>query len=255
MRTEESLDIMWNAYKQGDHFPDALSGKLSMDDAYALQLGMLARRLEQGEQHAGWKVGLTAEAVRKIFGADSPVFGYLLKSGLYASGHEFPFDKMKVPCIESELCITMGEALKGPGVTRAQVLDAVASVAPSNEILERRGDMAADLPLGVADNVAQYGYAVAEEISPFPRDLHLPDIKAKILANGEVFKDCVSHEVIEDQLDSIAWLANKLSQFGYGLEAGQRIMSGSYYPPTPVNKGDQWDTSFSDVGEVMVRFL
>ena len=255
MKTGDALEIMWNGFQQGDHFPDALGGKLSMDDAYAVQLGMLARRLEQGERHAGWKVGLTAEAVRRIFGADAPVFGYLLQSGYYEAGHQFPFDGMTVPCIESELCITMGAALKGPGVTRAQVLDAVASVAPSNEILERRGDMAADLPLGVADNVAQYGYAVGKEIKPFPRDLELPRIEAEILANGEVFKKCVSHEVIEDQLDSIAWLANKLAQFGYALEPGQRIMSGSYYPPTPVSKGDRWESSFSGVGEVMVRFI
>lgn len=254
MTNEATLDTMWKAFKQGDHFPDALRGKLSMDDAYAVQLGMLARRLEEGEQHAGWKVGLTAEAVRKVFGADSPVFGYLLQSGLYSTGHDFTFGQMTVPLIESELCISMGKALKGPGVTRAQVLDAVASVAPSNEILEKRVDMAADLPLGVADNVMQTGYVVGQDIKPFPKELELAQIEANIRTNGDVFKQCVSHEVIEDQLDSIAWLANKLSRFGHGLEAGQRIMSGSYYPPTPVNKGDQWDTSFSGVGEVMVKF-
>ena len=221
MAANAALDTMWNAYKRGDHFPEALRGKLSMDDAYTVQLGMLARRLEQGERQAGWKVGLTAEAVRKIFGADTPVFGYLLQSGLYGPGHQFPFDQMTVACIESELCITMGASLKGPGVTRAQVLEAVASLAPSNEILERRADMATDLPLGVADNVLQYGYVMGTEIKPFPRELDLAQIEARILTNGGVFKQCLSHEVIEDQLDSIAWLANKLAQFGHGLEAGQ----------------------------------
>lgn len=255
MTVEAALDTMWNAFKQGDHFPEALRGKLSLDDAYRVQLGMLTRRVAEGERHAGWKVGLTSPAVRQIFGADAPVYGYLLESGQYASGHEFTFDAMQVPLIESELCITMGDSLKGPGVTRAQVLDAVASIAPSNEILEKRVDMAADLALGVADNVMQTGYVVGTEITPFPRALELPQIEAEIDTNGDVFKKCVSHEVIEDQLESIAWMANKLAELGYGLEAGQRIMSGSYYPPTPVSKGDRWDTRFSDVGAVSVRFL
>ena len=54
MTADENLDTMWKAYKQGVHFPEALAGKLSMDDAYAVQLGMLARRLEEGERQAGW---------------------------------------------------------------------------------------------------------------------------------------------------------------------------------------------------------
>lgn len=254
MTADAALDTMWKAYKQGVHFPEALAGKLSMDDAYTVQLGMLSRRLEQGERQAGWKVGLTSPAVREHFGAEAPVFGYLLQSGLYEAGYEFSCDEMTVPCIESELCITMGTALEGPGVTRAQVLDAVAAIAPANEILERRGDMAADLPLGVADNVAQYGFVMGAETKPFPRELELARIEARILTNGDVFKDCVSHEVIEDQLDSIAWLANALARFGHALAPGQRIMSGSYYPPTPINKGDRWETSFTGVGEVMVKF-
>ncbi len=255
MKVDEALDTMWDAFQQGDHFPEALRGKLSLDEGYQVQLGMMARRLDGGEKQAGWKIGLTSQAVRDAFGAEAPAFGYLLESGVYGPGHEFAFDEMTVPLIESELCITMGGGLKGPGVTREAVLDAVASVAPSYEILERRADLRADLALGVADNVLQTGFVPGTDIAPFPRDLDLAEIEAEVLTNGEEFLKCVSREVIENQLDSIAWLANKLAEFGVAVEAGQRIMSGSYYPPKPVNKGERWDTSFSGVGEIRVKFV
>ena len=254
MTVEEAVDIMWSAFRQGEFYPQALKGKLSLDEGYRVQLGMLARRVENGEKQAGWKIGLTSEAVRKVFGADAPLFGYLLQSGLYPAGHAFPFDEMTVPCIESELCFTMAAKLQGPGADRAQALAAVASVAPANEILERRGDMAADLPLGVADNVMQTGFVMGAEVSPYPQELELERIEAEIETNGELFKQCVSAEVIDHQLDGIAWLANKLSEFGLTVEPGMRIMTGSYYPPTPVSKGDRWNTRFSSVGEVSVSF-
>ncbi|MCZ6729173.1 MAG: hypothetical protein O7C61_05645 [SAR324 cluster bacterium] len=255
MKIAEALDIMWSANQQGDHFPDALRGKLSLDEGCAVQLGMLARRVEGGETQAGWKIGLTSPAVREVFGADAPVFGYLLERGIYPAGHAFDFDAMQVPCVESELCITMGSHLQGPGITRDAVLDALASVAPSYEILERRADLRADLALGIADNVLQMGFVPGQDVKPFPRELDLSGIEAEILTNDETFLKCVSRDVIENQLDSIAWLANKLAEFGKSVEAGQRIMSGSYYPPNPVNKGEQWNTSFSGVGQVAVSFV
>jgi 2-keto-4-pentenoate hydratase len=255
MNVEEAVEIIWSAYQQGEFYPEALKGKLSLDDGYRVQLGVLERRAAAGEKQTGWKIGLTSNAVRKHFGAAAPVFGYLLESGLYAAGHAFSWGEMTVPCIESELCFTMGAPLKGPGAGRAQALEAVASVAPANEILERRGDMAADLPLGVADNVMQTGFVMGAELRPYPKELELGRVEAVIETDGQLFKQCVSAEVIDHQLDGIAWLANKLSEFDLALEPGQRIMTGSYYPPTPVEKGQRWESRFSGLGEVSVNFV
>ncbi len=254
MTVNEALDVLWANFRNGVFFPEELKGKLSLEDAYRVQLGMLERRRETGEKQAGWKIGLTSAAVRRVFRADAPVFGYLLESGRHAGGHTFPFDAMTVPCIESELCFTMAAQLKGPEAERAQALAAVAAMAPACEILERRGDLAADLPLAVADNVLQTGFVVGAEVKPYPGELELGKIEAVIETNGELFKQCVSADVIDHQLDGIAWLANKLSGFGLALEAGQCVMTGSYYPPTPVSQGDRWDTRFSSVGAVSVSF-
>lgn len=254
MSVAEAVEVLWSAQQQGQHFPDALRGKLSLADGYRVQLAVLERRVAAGERQAGWKIGLTSDAVRSHFGAEAPVFGYLLESGLYPAGHTFPCAELTEPLIESELCFTLAGPLKGPGVGRAEALQALAAVAPANEILERRADLAADLPLGVADNVLQTGFVMGAALHPYPQELRLEAVEAEVLTNGELFKRCVSAEVIDHQLDGIAWLANALAEFGQSLQAGQRIMSGSYYAPTPVKAGELWESRFSGVGEVSVSF-
>ena len=57
------------------------STSLSLDDAYRIQLGVIARRIAQGERQIGWKVGLTAPAIQQQFGFHEPVFGCLLETG------------------------------------------------------------------------------------------------------------------------------------------------------------------------------
>jgi 2-keto-4-pentenoate hydratase len=153
MTIDEAVRILWDAIQQGDHCPAALQGKLSLDDAYRVQLGTLTRQVETGEQ-SGWKVAISGAALRQARGLDEPVFGYLLASGHFISGQTLPYDDTLNPAIESELFITVGQRLRGPGVTRDQILEAVAKVEPAFEVVSMRGNMTADMTLGVADNIA-----------------------------------------------------------------------------------------------------
>jgi 2-keto-4-pentenoate hydratase len=72
MTFDEAVRILWDAIQQGDHFPAALQGKLSLDDAYRVQLGILARQVEAGEQQSGWKVAISGAALRQARGLDEP---------------------------------------------------------------------------------------------------------------------------------------------------------------------------------------
>ena len=119
----------------GQHSPQALHGKLSLREAYEVQLGILENYKAGGEAQAGWKIGLTADAIRQIYSTTEPAFGFLLASNAYASGHRFSYSDIVNPAIESELCFTLGDTLRGPGVTREQALNAVSSVAASFEVV------------------------------------------------------------------------------------------------------------------------
>lgn len=69
---------LWADIQGGDHFPGWLAGRLDLRQALALQVRLLRRRLEAGEQLSGFKVGLTSERARRMLGADERPFGYLM---------------------------------------------------------------------------------------------------------------------------------------------------------------------------------
>lgn len=254
MTPQAAARILFDSAARGQHFPDQLKGQLDVAGGYRAQQSVLALHLAAGDEQAGWKIGATAPAVRARFHSDVPVFGYLLANRGYASGLSFSFADMISPSIESELCFTLGKPLKGPGITVGQVVDALVSVAPAFEIIEGRGDLAADLGLGLADDVLQWGWVTGPELRPYPRELELGDIRTEILRNGEVVADVRGRDVIDNQHESIAWLANTLADYGASLKVGQRILSGSFSPPLPITRGDRWETRFSGVGAVTARF-
>ncbi len=254
MKVDEAVDILWEHLQRGAYFPDALKGALTLEDGYRAQLGVLARRVAAGEQQAGWKIALSGAATRQAMGIDAPAFGYLMGSAHYQDGASFSLDGIVNPAIESELCITMGKRLKGPGVTREQVIDALGQVAPAFELVSLRGNLAADLPLGVADNIAQWGFVTGEVIAPYPKALDLADIKVEIQKNGEMEASVRGGEALDDQIDSITWLANELGKYDVALEAGHHIMSGAFVKPLPLTQGDTWQTHFSSVGTIRASF-
>ena len=254
MDTQDAGKLLWESAQKGLYYPYALQGKLTLEEAYRVQLEVLSRMVAGGETQAGWKIGLTADAVRALFKSDTAVHGYLLQSNGFSSGYTFDHDQVTTPSIESELCFILRKDLHGPGVTPEAVLDALDGVCPAFEILERRGDMATDLPLGVADNVSQWSYVLGKPVKPYPRALDLGQIRAEVRCNGQVVASVLGKDVIDNQIHSIAWLANSLAHFGRSLEAGQVILSGSFHRPMPITKGDRWETRFSTVGNVTATF-
>lgn len=254
MNTSELVNLLLDSYQKGDRCPVSLRGKLGVDDAYRAQLGLLEARLAGGEQQAGWKVGLTADAMREMFGSSEPAFGYLLQRGSLTSGAVLPFADLRTPLVENEILVTLDRDLTGPGVTPDDARGAIRCLAPALEIVEMRGsDMRVDVPLGIADNLSQYAFVHGQPIES-PGDLDFGDIVAEVRANGELRESVRGQDVMDNQLRTIAWLANALHRFGRQLLAGQQIMTGSFTKPVPVTAGDEIETRFSRVGGVSVRF-
>jgi 2-keto-4-pentenoate hydratase len=254
MRVDEAVDILWEHLQRGEYFPDALKGALTLEDGYRAQLGVLARWVAAGERQAGWKIALSGVATRQAIGIDTPAFGYLLERDHYRDGASFKLDGIANPAIESELCITMAKRLKGPGITREQVIDALGQVSPAFELVSLRGNLAADLPLGVADNIAQWGFVTGEAITPYPKELDLANLRVEIFKNGQEEAAVRGGDTLDDQIDSITWLANELGKYNVVLEAGHNIMSGAFVKPLPLTKGDTWKTHFSSVGTIHASF-
>ncbi len=247
------IDSIWEEQQNGIHCPADLRGQLDVESGYHVQLALLDRAIKAGQAQAGWKVGLTAEAIQKQVGHFERVFGYLLEANHLASGAALVADELIRPTIEPELCLTLGTALKGPGVTIEEARAAIVAAAPAMEVVERRGDFVADIPLSLADNIQQRHFVTGLSRQPLPPDLALGEVSLQVLVNGEVVDQAQGNAVLDTPAGSVAWLANRLADFGRRLEAGTQIMSGSFTKQIAITKGDVLEARFDPVGSVTVE--
>jgi 2-keto-4-pentenoate hydratase len=252
MKVQQALDAIWSGQRRGVHHPPEWQSKLTLDEAYRVQLGLLERYVGAGERHAGWKVGLTAKAMQEQQRLHEPVFGFLLESGNKPSGTMLDFGALINPGFENELCLTIGRRLAGPGVTLEQARMAISHVAPALEIVERRGDLTADLPLALADNAQQKAFVTGAAV-PLG-DLDLAAVTVEVVVNGAHQERARGAEVLGTPVASIAWLANKLAQYGRRLEPGVRIMSGSFTRQYSLGRGDRVEARFDPIGPVSATF-
>lgn len=243
-----ATEEFWQARARGEYFPPVWFNRLSLDEAYAIQLALIDRRVAQGEKHIGWKVGLTAKPIQEQFGFHEPVFGCILES--VASGATLHADALIAPGFESELCLRMGAELSGH-VTMAQARAAVAGVHPSLEIIETRGDLSAQIAVAMADNAQQKTVVLGDAIAL--GDLALDQVACRVEMNDAVVAEGTGAAVLGNPLNSVIWLAGKLKEFGRAIRPGDIIMTGSFVRQFPLAAGDRVRVSYAGIGEVVVN--
>jgi 2-keto-4-pentenoate hydratase len=249
-----TADQFWQNRSEGIYYPKEWEDRLTIDQAYALQLAILEKRISTGESQLGWKVGLTAVPIQQQMGHHEPVFGYLMADAPNPSGVNIDFDSITSPGFENELCLTMDRDLKGPGVTEQDALSAIRTVQPALELVESRGNLKGQLALGVVDNIEQKGIVLGQS-TPIGNLRDMANIGLIVEINGETIAEASSSAVLGNPIRSIVWLCNKLAQFGYHLKAGQPIMTGSFTRQFPVQKGDSVSSTFDEIGNVSARFV
>jgi 2-keto-4-pentenoate hydratase len=243
--TDDSLiEAFWQARQQGIYFPPAYFGKLTVDQAYHIQLGLIERRRAAGERQIGWKVGLTAPAIQQQFGFHEPVFGCVLDSR--PSGHVFAPADLIAPGFENELCMRLRVDLSGT-VSLDEARAAIDIVYPSLEIIETRGPFTEQIALALADN-AQQKTVILGAGSALPADPKA--IEARVVVNGQQVAIGTGDAVLGNPLNSIVWLAGKLGAYGRALKAGEIVMTGSFTRQFPIAPGDKIETIFSGIGAV-----
>ena len=245
---QRAIEEFWAARARGEPFPPGYFDRLSLDEAYRIQLAPIDRRCAAGERQIGWKVGLTSKAIQQQFGFHEPCFGCILETR--SSGQVFAPAELIRPGFETELCVRLGRPLPGE-VSPEEVREAVAAVHPSFEITETRGDPA-QIALMLADNAQQRSVILGEPVALTPA-LRLDQVEARVELNGTVVATGIGAAVLDHPLNSIAWLARKLSQYGRSLRAGELVMTGSLVRQFPLAPGDRAWASFSGVGTVEVR--
>lgn len=228
---------------------------LTIDDAYAISLAILARREAEGERVIGKKIGVTSKAVQDMLGVDRPDFGFLTdRMHVDASAAYTIAGNLIAPRAEAEIAFILKADLIGPGVTEADVLAATESVCACFEIVDSRiENWNIQIVDTVADN-ASCGIFVLGNERVDPRTLDLPSLKCKVLKNGTLISEGYGSAVQGSPLTAVAWLANTLGAYGVPLLAGEIILSGSLVPLAPAVPGDLFETWIDGLGSASIRF-
>ena len=219
----------------------------------------MARKLAEGRQVIGWKIGLTSKVMQEALKIDMPDSGVLYDDMLFETGSTVPAGRFIQPRIEAEIAFIMKSPLAGD-VTRADVLAATQAVAPSLEILDtriRRLDPATGTPRNicdtVSDNAANAGIVLGQERhAPGQQDLRWTG--AIVRKNGEVVATGLGAAVLDDPVMGLVWLARRMHQYGQRIEVGQVVLSGSFIAPIECPSGTVIDADFGPFGTVSVSF-
>jgi 2-keto-4-pentenoate hydratase len=250
---DKAVDEFDAARERGEYFPRAWSDRLSIDDAYRVQLGLIRRRCARTKQRRiGWKVGLTARAIQQQFGFDEPVFGCLLEEGKVSTGRAFKHAQLIRPGFENELCLELSRDV-APGASFETVAAAIGAIHPALEIIETRGDFVGQIALALADNAQQLAFVLGPPVRAAEAG-DLAKLVAHVRLNEVEVGEGRGDAVLGHPFNSVAWLAKKLADFGEKLRAGDYIMTGSFTRQFPLAAGDLVETEFEGLGKVAASF-
>jgi 2-oxopent-4-enoate/cis-2-oxohex-4-enoate hydratase len=229
---------------------------INVDDAYHISRCLLQHRLADGEKLVGKKIGVTSKAVQLMLDVHQPDFGFLTNVMQIADGSTVSLSRSALiqPRAEGEIAFLLRADLRGPNVTREDVLDATECVMPCFEIVDSRiRDWKIRIQDTVADN-ASCGVFVLGETRTAPRTLDLAKVRLDMFRNGLAAGSGLGSAVQGHPAEAVAWLANTLSGFGIPFLKGEIILSGSLTPLVPAVAGDRFNLTIDGLGSAAIAF-
>jgi 2-oxo-hept-3-ene-1,7-dioate hydratase len=227
---------------------------MTLDDAYAIQRAWIEVRVDAGAVVRGHKVGLTSRAMQVAMKIDEPDFGVLLDDMFIDAGATVRAADYIDPKIEVELAFVLGATLDGGDITAADVLAATDHITPALELIDARSyrvhpddGRPRTVRDTISDNAADAGIVIGGvPIAPsFAHDGALRWVGAICKRNGAVEETGLAAGVLDDPVEGVVWLANRLHGLGVELEAGETVLAGSFTRPLDCRAGDHFEV---DVG-------
>jgi 2-keto-4-pentenoate hydratase len=243
-------DTLQKAYATREPVPP-LTG-LTLDDAYAVQLIQIRRRIAAGATVVGFKVGLTSDAMRRQLGVDEPDFGHLLSDMAYDG--RVPVGRHLQPRAEPEVALVLGKPLRDKGLTASDIAAATAYAVGAIEVIDSRiADWRIGLLDTVADNASSGGFVLGRLRLPL-EGFDPATVRCVFEHNAATVGIGAGTAVLGSPLNAAAWLANELIGRGVTMAPGQVILTGALSAAVPVGPGDTVAATFDRLGTVTAHF-
>ncbi|MCK9356464.1 MAG: 2-keto-4-pentenoate hydratase [Dehalococcoidia bacterium] len=229
-------------------------GEVSYEDAYAIQLKTYDIKTKAGIVIVGKKIGFTSKAMQVQFNMTEPDYGMIDNTMVAREGQPIPMSSLILPKIEPEIAFLLKDDLVGPGINAAKVLAATEGVLPALEVVDSRyRTWTSNIKDSISDDASAGVFILGGRLTPV-QDLDMRLIGMVFERNGSVVSTGAGAAVLGNPAESVAWLANKLTQYGIGLKKGEFVMSGSLVPAQEVKAGWSFRATFDRIGTVAALF-
>jgi 2-keto-4-pentenoate hydratase len=198
------------------------------------QLAARLERLDAGEKHVGWKVGLNAPALMEHLGLDAFVVGYMASGTRLESGQAMSLTGATNAAAEPEVAIRVGHDL---GIT---------AVGPAIEVvdIDRGFD---DLETIIATDIFHAGVLLGAEVAQ-PGDV----------AGGTLHSTAGEQAIETPSPDELAvtlrTVSERLEEAGEELRPGDVVIAGALLPAVPVAPGDRVELDLGALGRLELAF-
>lgn len=209
---------------------------LSEYDAYLVQNAVSMRMNQAGDPMVGWKIALTLPLQYEPLKLSGPVYALVFKSGVRLSGSVFEKGYPLKPGIEPELVVRISkdtDTSRTVTYTAESIRDHIGQVFCGMELVDNRYVDVTKMsgPARIADNVLQAALVIGTEVKDWQK-LDFAALKGRSLLDGKELASGPGSAVMGAMPISLAWLANKLNEGGWGgLKTGDLVLTGSVHPP------------------------
>ena len=250
----EELAVKLNRAEKSKQAIRPLSDIYDLDvvDAYKIQLINVHRRVQEGAIISGKKIGLTSLAMQEMLGVDEPDYGHMFAEVCF--DEVIKTDLFMQAKVEGEVAFVLKEDLIGPNITVEDVLANTDYVVAALEIVDSRiADWKIKLVDTIADNASFGGYCLGKKQLNV-KECDLKALHMDFYKNGKLINSGKGTDVLGDPAFCVAWLANKMGEFGIPLKKGEVVLSGAFSAALPAAKGDIFEARFTQLGSVSCRF-
>lgn len=225
--------------------------KADIEDAYAIGQLVTEAKVKAGRVVKGHKVGLTSKAMRSTTGATEPDYGTIFDNWFVDEGTKVSMSTMNRPLVEIELVFVLKTALGGSDVNAVDVINATDYVMPAIEVVDSRFSKRGKP--GVVDSIADAascGFIIVGGSPAELADIDVRHVAGALYKNGEIEESGTAAAVMGNPVNSVAWLARKLDEFGVSMQPGQTVLSGSFIRAHPIEVGDTFVADYGPLGQI-----
>ena len=228
---------------------------LTLTQAYRVTPLLRTAFEARGDKITGRKIGFTNREMWKVYGVQSPIWGYATNRTTYelASTKVLPVKDFTEPRIEPEIMFGL-KAAPLPGMNEAALLDCIEWVTLGYEIVQ---SMFPGWKFTAADTVAANGihgalvigprHVIARRKTEWQREL--ATFGVELFCNGKLSQRGSGALVLDSPLLALRHLIELLENDSSNppLHAGEVISTGTLTLAMPVSAGETWTTKVTGI--------